>query len=292
MSEDLSLGLILDDRDDSVLGIGWSDEEEEDLNADDYFLTPRHLLPTLDENESEENSRRVPPSRSGRWSSFSWSSLYERTTDSSLSWADDELEKETSDKVKALFQAIDHCLYQDGDSEDARPDTSDSFRSFKPSLSEELKAECQIWRDKFPHLRVSGAAILPETYQLQQVPRLRNKTYSDGGSLLSASSISSEISLMSLGAETFKNEDQDEEIIAEHGTYVDEDKSFQCMEGVTLNEKFSADPKKYFQDKLMMAIFRKVWSKISRKLDVVATMHAGQYCHKYPSQNPFSNLLF
>lgn len=284
LSEDLSLGLILDDRDDSVFGNGWSDEEEEDLNADDYFLTPRHLLPTLDENESDHDNSRRLPSRSGRWSSFSWSSLYERTTDSSLSWADDELEKETSDKVKALFQAIDHCLYQDANhqEDEQRPDTSDSFRSFQPSLSEELKQECEIWRQKFPHLRVSGKAILPETYQVQnnQVPRQgRSKTYSSettGNSLLSASSISSDISLMSLGNETFKNEEQDEEIIASHGTYVDEDKSFQCMEGVTLNEKFSADPKKYFQDKLMMAIFRKVWSKISRKLDVVATMHAGQ----------------
>ena len=93
--------------------------------------------------------------RSGRWSSFSWSSLYERTTDSSLSWADDELEKETTDKVKALFQSIDYSLYQDGEeNEEDRPDTSDSFRSFQPSLSEELKEECATWREKFPHLRL------------------------------------------------------------------------------------------------------------------------------------------
>ena len=49
------------------------------------------------------------------------------------------------------------------------------------------------------------------------------------------------------------------------------------MEGITLNEKFTEDPKKYFQEKLMNAIFRKVLSKISRKLDVVANMHAGKY---------------
>ena len=102
--------------------------------------------------------------RSGRWSSFSWSSLYERTTDSSLSWADDELEKETTDKVKALFEKIDHCLYQDGpnengdddNDEDERPRTSDSFGSVdrvNPCLSEEMKGECAIWRQRFPHLR-------------------------------------------------------------------------------------------------------------------------------------------
>ena len=119
----MSLGLILDDRDDSLFGGNWSDEEENDGSGG----TPRHL-PTLDELEDNYDhpegsdqfgghhniSNRRIPSRSGRWSSFSWTSLYERTTDSSLSWADDELEKETTDKVKSLFDSIDHCLYEDG----------------------------------------------------------------------------------------------------------------------------------------------------------------------------------
>ena len=51
LTEDLSLGLILDDRDDSVIGEGWSDDEEE---GEDDFFTPRHL-PTLEENESSED---------------------------------------------------------------------------------------------------------------------------------------------------------------------------------------------------------------------------------------------
>lgn len=151
-NEDLSLGLILDDKDDSVLAGSWSDEDED--FEDEFQVTPRHSLPTLDEYGSDSSERRLP-SRSGRWSSFSWSSLYERATDSSLSWADDELEKETTDKVKALFQSIDHCLYQDGQDQDeeSRPDTCDSFRSFQPCLSQGLQQECQIWRDRFPHLR-------------------------------------------------------------------------------------------------------------------------------------------
>ena len=56
---------------------------------------------------------------------------------------------------------------------------------------------------------------------------------------------------------------------------MDEEKSYQMMEGVTLNEKFSQDPKKYFEEKLMTAIFRKVWHKVSAKLDIVANLHSG-----------------
>ena len=94
----------------------------------------------------------------------------------------------------------------------------------------------------------------------------------------SASSIMSDISLVSLCSETQANEvDENEEILAIDGTYVDEEKSYQMMEGVTLNEKFSQDPKKYFEEKLMTAIFRKVWHKVSEKLDIVANLHSGKF---------------
>ena len=78
-------------------------------------------MPTLDENDDSETDfnlglqqQRRLPSRSGRWSSFSWSSLYERTTDSSLSWADDELEKETTGNFYGCisewyFSVYDFC---------------------------------------------------------------------------------------------------------------------------------------------------------------------------------------
>ena len=39
---------------------------------------------------------------------------------------------------------------------DQRPKTSDSFQSLlggAPSLSVELKNECEIWKQRFPHLR-------------------------------------------------------------------------------------------------------------------------------------------
>ena len=101
----------------------------------------------------------------------------------------------------------------------------------------------------------------------------------------SASSIMSDISLVSLCSETQANEvDENEEILAIDGTYVDEEKSYQMMEGVTLNEKFSQDPKKYFEEKLMTAIFRKVWHKVSEKLDIVANLHSGKFSKKIRSK--------
>ena len=45
---------------------------------------------------------------------------------------------------------------------------------------------------------------------------------------------------------------------------------------MVLNEKFSEDPKKYFEKKLMTAIFRKVWSKVSMQLDGLVNMHTGK----------------
>ena len=122
-------------------------------------------------------------------------------------------------------------------------------------------------------------------YQVQNVPKRLNNAKSLNDSITqnrlpnpSASSIMSDISLVSLCSETQANEvDENEEILAIDGTYVDEEKSYQMMEGVTLNEKFSQDPKKYFEEKLMTAIFRKVWHKVSEKLDIVANLHSGKF---------------
>lgn len=224
-----------------------------------------------------------------------------------MSWADDELEKETTDKVKALFEKIDHCLYQDGpnengdddNDEDERPRTSDSFGSVdrvNPCLSEEMKGECAIWRQRFPHLRVIGKGILSNYYQVQNVPKRLNNAKSLNDSITqnrlpnpSASSIMSDISLVSLCSETQANEvDENEEILAIDGTYVDEEKSYQMMEGVTLNEKFSQDPKKYFEEKLMTAIFRKVWHKVSEKLDIVANLHSDWVLQEQVNHAPSS----
>ena len=145
-----------------------------------------------------------------------------------------------------------------------------------------------ISRKNLDFFRVIGKGILSNYYQVQNVPKRLNNAKSLNDSTIqnrypnpSASSIMSDISLVSLCSETQANEvDENEEILAIDGTYVDEEKSYQMMEGVTLNEKFSQDPKKYFEEKLMTAIFRKVWHKVSEKLDIVANLHSGKFPKK------------
>ena len=109
------------------------------------------------------------PSRSGCWSSFSWSSLYERRTESSLSWADDELEREASETVRDLFEDIDDVLFAD----DGVPGPPGS----RGPMSEELRQECGIWRERFPHIRLLGtpAKVRPAEAASTQVPNPQRK---------------------------------------------------------------------------------------------------------------------
>ena len=100
LSRDLALGLRLaedtqrpplDEDPDEVIE-WWHDDEDS-----------RSVTPVV-------GAAAVPASDpcNGRWSSFSWSSLYDRGTDggtdSSLSWAEDELEKEATDRVNDYFK--------------------------------------------------------------------------------------------------------------------------------------------------------------------------------------------
>ena len=94
------------------------------------------------------------------WSSFSWSSLYDRGTDSSLSWADDvglagyghvsrvtchvqEYERETTETVRRLLAEVEELFY-------APPAARRQRKGSEVSAQER---ECQQWREQFPSLR-------------------------------------------------------------------------------------------------------------------------------------------
>ena len=107
------------------------------------------------------------PSRSGCWSSFSWSSLYERRTESSLSWADDELEREATETVRDLFEDVDDVLFADGDGEEGGGPARGG------PMSRELRQECGIWRERFPHMRLTGTPA--KIHHPTQVPNAQTR---------------------------------------------------------------------------------------------------------------------
>jgi hypothetical protein len=97
-------GAVYDDDDDDIreetpttpvmlLPIGQEENEEDEVDAFAFSKYAsrdlRHSVrPTIFFSHCRRST--LIPSRSGCWSSFSWSSLYdERRTESSLSWADD-----------------------------------------------------------------------------------------------------------------------------------------------------------------------------------------------------------
>ena len=110
LARDLELSLILEDSLEDDVQIGthrvkmktshlpnhdddWLENhvDEDESNDED---TPRLLGDLCEDSEDEDTLPFGNQSGSGRWSSFSWSSLYDRTgTDSSLSWAEDVSDK-------------------------------------------------------------------------------------------------------------------------------------------------------------------------------------------------------
>lgn len=238
-----SLGIITDDQEYSE----WSDDDDEEL-------TPRLLSPLEEDDDLNQEkdvlafSKRstIIPSRSGCWSSFSWTSLYDRGTDSSLSWADEEMERETTEKVQALFNQINSVLFEE-------PSTSVPVpKQRSRSLPNDLEQECALWRKTFPHLRLLGKPIP----NVNQVPNFQVEN-----------------SDTQCRDET-KSDDISEEVFASHGRYVDEDQSNSSyiMDGLTINERFECDPKDYFEDKIMNAVFRKVWSQLSEEYEDIVTL--------------------
>ncbi|XP_014244748.1 uncharacterized protein LOC106663973 isoform X2 [Cimex lectularius] len=73
------------------------------------------------------------------------SDLGSRSTSSTLSWTD-ETEKDAASKLKEHFERFEAALYSETNGED---------------LTDTERAECNIWKEHFPHLRVVGKRIIP-----------------------------------------------------------------------------------------------------------------------------------
>ena len=127
-----------------------------------------------------------------------------------------ELEKETTDRVRAMFNDIDDILYSSNDD-----DVKGS------GLSREILEECEIWKLKFPHLRVVGKSLQqPDNFQVPKIFPAFETQFSESRLSPEASGTSSSastISTISINECHDHSEDDETEVIASHGTYVDED---------------------------------------------------------------------
>ena len=115
-----------------------------------------------------------------------------------------------------------------------------------------MKAECAIWRQRFPHLRVIGKGILSNVYQVQNVPKRPKNAKTEPQNRLpnpSASSIMSDISLVSLCSETQANEVTEEEEIFAIG---------QVSHQHLLDKNYSLDGAVY--SGTFLSIFDVLWS--------------------------------
>ena len=214
--------------------------------------------------------------QSNCWSSFSWSSLYDRGTgtDSSLSWADDEYEKETTETVRRMFDNVEEMFYSSSLGQQRR----------KTSQHTAQEKECQMWSKNFPtlrfvlnfydklYLRLLLSKYLCFRVVGKAVKIQKQKRENEFRTVLSVTGKQSSVLGRNGSLQRIKNQQKNtklkqdnfvpatdtedtavEEVFAQHGDYEDHMK-----EERVLSQKFETEPSKYFEDKIFSALFDKL----------------------------------
>lgn len=142
-----------------------------------------------------------------------WSEVTGRTV-SSCSWGDDEFERESTNKVQVLLDAIDEVIYEGNNSESI--------------LDEEVLEECQEWAQKYPYLRLKGKSvadseIVPGSESSSQLFEENSGLLTvDSGIAVSSESVGAEYSVVVVGDDNYLfTNDCTEEVIAQDGLYKD-----------------------------------------------------------------------
>jgi len=248
-------------------------------------VTPRAVLHSVrEEKEPREGGRNGD--RSGAWSGFSWSSLYQdrEGTDSSLSWADDEYEKETTETVRGLFEEVEQLFYSEPQA--GHPQSSVQER------------ECHLWREHFPHLRLLGRGIplIPPTTTTTTTANT-TATSTIGNNNSSALSVTRlrpsdpNDRLRHSGGSRQRpsaprrgrhpppvdvSQDGCEETFAEHGSYKADCKGDVADETWSrmLSHKFETEPEKYLEEKLLNALMEQLLVGVAEEMQPAVQEHS------------------
>ncbi|KAJ9599361.1 hypothetical protein L9F63_010123, partial [Diploptera punctata] len=204
--------------------------------------------------------------RSWQFSEDLGSSGFGNSVASFMSWTDDS-EVESTRRVQKMVDELERCMYGEEPMD---------------KLKKEVATECADWRSKFPHFRITGIGISPSTYEPEVIPDAEDKPID-------------EVQERFRGGCDGYVQQEEEEIIASHGSYQEE--SLQDIEEskgeILVSESESSRPntgestivyydqshvednlKQKMKDYIMEQLFAYVWTEVSRHLEPLSKLYS------------------